>query len=327
MAFDNKTVLVTGGLGSFGQKFVETILKEHNPKSVRIFDNRELAQVEAERKLKDPRLRFFIGDVRDKDRLKRAMNGVDIVVHAAALKHVPVCEYNPIEAVKTNIGGAINVVDAAIDCGVEKVIDISTDKTVQPINLYGATKLVAEKLFIQGNNYSGGHKTMFSCVRYGNLTASSGSVIPLFLEQKNKGELTVTDERMTRFWITLEQGVNFVIDYIEKMKGGEVFIPKIPSTKIIDLARVIAPEAKIKIIGMRSGEKYHEILLSKEEAKHTREFDKYFIIEPEFGFWRGKEITEGKSLPEDFEYSSDNNTEWLSDNDLKKMIYESKINN
>lgn len=325
MSLENKTILITGGAGSFGQRFVEIVLKNHNPKSVRVYDNRELAEVEMERKFKDGRVRFFLGDVRDKSRLDRAMNGVDIVVHAAALKHVPLCEYNPIEAIKTNIEGAINVVDAAINNSVKKAIAISTDKAVQSINLYGATKLVAEKLFVQANNYAGNRKTIFSCTRYGNVIASSGSVIPLFLSQKNKNEITITDERMTRFWITLDQGVNFVIDGIGKMKGGEIFIPKIPSTRIIDLAEVIAPKAKIKVIGIRSGEKINEILMTCEEARHAKEFDKYFIIEPEFPFWNKKNNTTGKSLPEGFNYSSDTNKEWFCKEDLKKIIHEQNI--
>jgi len=318
--FDNKTILVTGGVGSFGQKFIEIILKEYNPKSVRVYDNRELAEVEMEREFKDKHLRFFIGDVRDKNRLYRAMNGVDIVVHAAALKHIPVCEYNPIEAVKTNIEGAINVVDAAIDNSVEKVMAISTDKAVYPVNLYGATKMVAEKLFIQSNSYTGGRKTIFSCCRYGNVIASSGSVIPLFKKQKSNGEITITDERMTRFWITLEQGIRFVIGCIEKMKGGEIFIPKIPSMKIIDLADTVAFGMKKKIIGIRPGEKLHEALLAREEAKHTKEFDKYFVIEPEYPFWRQDNFKEGKPLPEGFQYTSDTNNWWLTKEDLKNML-------
>src|SRR4030042_2085543 len=241
MDFNNKAILITGGCGSFGQKFTEIILKEHNPQSIRIYDKRELAEVKMERKFNDPRLRFFIGDVRDKNRLNRAMNGVEIVVHAAALNHVPLCEFNPIEAVRTNIEGAINIIDAAIDNSVEKVMVISTDKAVYPVNLYGSTKMVAEKLFIQGNSYRGEGKTIFSCARYGNVIGSSGSVIPLFKGQKEKGEITITDEKMTRFLITLEQGIHFVIKSIEFMKGGEIFIPKIPSMKIVDLAEVIAP--------------------------------------------------------------------------------------
>lgn len=317
--FEDKTILITGGLGFFGKGFVRIILKEYNPKSVRIFDNRELAQVEAERDLEDPRVRFFIGDVRDKDRLNRAMNGVDIVVHAAALKHVPICEYNPIEAIRTNIDGAINVIDAAIDNGVEKVIAISTDKAVQPVNLYGATKMVAEKLFIQGNSYSGERKTIFSCSRYGNVVGSSGSVIPLFREQSQKGEITITDEKMSRFWITLDEGVRFVINCIEEMKGGEVFVPKIPSMKITDVADAIAPGAKRKIVGIRPGEKISEVLLTEEEARHTKEFDEYFIIEPEFAFWNSENHKDGRPVPAGFSYSSGKNTKWLTKDQIKEI--------
>ena len=317
---EDKTILLTGGTGSFGQKFVEIVLKEYNPKAVRIYDNRELAEVEMKRRFNDPRLRFFIGDVRDKDRLYRATEGVDILVHAAALKHISICEYNPIEAVRTNIEGAINAIDASINSSVEKVIAISTDKAVHPVNLYGATKMVAEKLFIQGNSYTGGRRTKFSCARYGNVIASSGSVIPLFLEQKKKGEITITDERMTRFWITLEQGIRFVINCIELMKGGEIFIPKMPSMRIIDLAQIIAPEAKIKKIGIKPGEKINEVLLIPEEARHSKEFDTYFIIEPEFPFWDETNFKDGNRLLEGFRYSSDNNKVWLSRKEMKAML-------
>lgn len=327
MNFDNKTILITGGAGSFGQKFIEIVLKEHNPKSIRIYDNRELAEVEIERKINDRRLRFLIGDVRDVDRLNRAMHGVDIVVHAAALKHVPICEYNPIEAVKTNIDGAINVIDAAINNSVEKVIAISTDKAVQPVNLYGATKMVAEKIFTQGNSYSGAGKTIFSCSRYGNVAGSSGSVVPLFIEQKEKGEITITDERMTRFWITLDQGVRFVIKCIEIMKGGEIFVPKIPSMKITDLAEAIAPGAKKKIIGIRPGEKIHEILLTKEEAVHTRETDDCFIIEPEFSFWDSGNFKEYKFLPNIFEYASNTNDKWITKGRMEEILKRLEIEN
>ncbi len=317
---DEKTILITGGTGSFGQKFTEILLREHNPKSVRIYDNRELAEVQMEKDFNDNRLRFLIGDVRDRNRLYRAMNGIDIVVHAAALKHVPISEYNPIEAVKTNIDGAANVIDAAIDNSVEKAIAISTDKAVHPVNLYGATKMVAEKLFIQGNTYTGGKKIKFSCVRYGNVVGSSGSVIPLFKEQKKNGEIIITDEEMTRFWITLEQGVHFVINCLELMKGGEVFIPKIPSMKITDLVEVIAPEAKRRIIGVRPGEKLHEILLTEEEAKHTKNFDNYFVIEPEYPFWKKENFKDGKPLQEGFRYTSNNNQEWITKEQLRKIV-------
>ena len=327
MSLNDKTILITGGTGSFGQKFTEIILKKHNPKSVRIYDNRELAEVEMERKFNDSRLRFFIGDVRDRNRLDRAMNGVNIVVHAAALKHVPICEYNPIEAVKTNIDGAINVIDAAIDNLVEKVMAISTDKAVHPVNLYGATKMVAEKLFVQANVYTGGRKTIFSCVRYGNVMASSGSVIPLFIEQSKKGILSLTDKRMTRFWITLEQGVRFVINCVEQMEGGEIFIPKIPSMKIIDLTKVIAPKAKIKVIGVRPGEKLHEELLTTEEAPHSKEFNRYFVIEPEFPFWEKDNFKNGNLLPKGFKYISDTNKEWITKEQMKKILKDLELEN
>lgn len=316
---DNKIILITGGAGSFGQKFIEIVLKEHNPKSIRVYDNRELALVEMQRCLEDSRLRFFLGDVRDKNRLKMAMDSVDIVVHAAALKHVPICEYNPIEAIKTNIDGAKNVIDAAIESRVKKVINISTDKAVQPVNLYGATKMVAEKLFVQGNSYSGDKATIFSCSRYGNVAGSSGSVMPLFKEQKEKGEITITDERMTRFWITLEQGVKFVIASIAKMKGGEIFVPKIPSMKITDLAETLAPDCKRKAIGIRPGEKLHEVLLTEEECRHAKEFENYYIIEPEFAFWNKENHKDGKAVQADFYYSSDRNPDRLDKNKIKEI--------
>ena len=319
--FEGKTVLITGGTGSFGQKFTEVLLKEHNPQSVRIYTRGELKQVEMARKFNNDKLRFFIGDVRDRNRLYRAMNGVDIVIHAAALKHVPVCEYNPIEAVRTNTDGAVNVIDAAIDNGVEKVVALSTDKAVQPVNLYGASKLVAEKLFIQANSYSGTKKTKFGVVRYGNVIGSSGSVIPLFVKQKDSGELTITDDRMTRFWITLEEGAKLVIRAAEKMERGEIFIPKIPSTKITDLAEVIAPDAKIKNIGIRAGEKLHEVLITGEEARHALEFDNHYIIKPEFSFWTANENhKDGKATPQGFSYSSDNNSWWLTKDEIKKLL-------
>ena len=323
MTLQNKVILLTGGTGSFGQKFTEIVLREHNPKAIRVFSRGELLQQQmCQRFNDDDRLRFFIGDVRDRRRVYRAMNGVDIVVHAAALKQVPTCEYNPIEAVRTNIDGAVNIIDAAIDNGVEKVIAISSDKAVHPVNLYGATKLVAEKLFIQGNAYTGGRGTRFSCTRYGNVIGSRGSVIPLFLEQKENGVVSITDERMTRFWITLEQGACFVIDCIDRMQGGEVFIPKFPSMKITDLAEVIAPEAEKRIIGIRPGEKINEILLTEEEAIHARDFGDYFVIEPEHPFWSGDNLKGGKPLRDGFSYTSDNNSQWLATEELHSMVEE-----
>lgn len=317
---ENKTILITGGVGSFGSKFVEIALKKYNPKVIRIFDISEEKEVAMERKFKDERLRFFIGDIRDFDRLKMAMRGVDIVVHAAALKHITVCEYNPIEAIKTNIDGAINIVKAALSEGVEKTIALSTDKAAYPVNLYGASKMVMEKVFIQGNTYSAKQNIRFACTRYGNVVGSSGSVVPLFQEQAKTGKITITDEAMTRFWITLEQGVEFVVKSIERMEGGEIFIPKIPSMKIMELADVIAPNAQKEIIGIRSGEKLHETLISKEESAHTKEHSDYYVIEPDFPFWPYSEDRGGKKLLENFVYSSDTNTQWLKGEDLKKII-------
>lgn len=319
----DKVILLTGGTGSFGNKFTEIVLKEHKPKAIRIFSRGEKKQYDMSLKFDDDRIRFFIGDVRDKERLHRAMSDVDIVVHAAALKQVPACEYNPIEAIRTNIDGATNIIDAAIDNGVDKVMAISTDKAVHPVNLYGATKMTAEKLFIQGNSYSGKSDTRFSCVRYGNVIGSRGSVIPLFLEQKKKGTLTITDIDMTRFFIKLEQGVDLVVNGIDNMKGGEIFIPRIPSMKIIDMAKAIAPDAKIKIIGIRPGEKIHEILVTEDEARHSKEFDNFLVIEPEHPFWtEDKHIKGGKELPIGFRYTSGENTDWVTNKQLIGFIKE-----
>jgi UDP-N-acetylglucosamine 4,6-dehydratase len=262
-------------------------------------------------------VRYFIGDVRDRERLERALHGVDIVVHAAALKQVPACEYNPIEAIKTNIVGATNVIEAAIDQGVKNVLALSTDKAVNPVNLYGATKLCAEKLFVQGNAYSGVAGTLFSCVRYGNVVGSRGSVIPLFKKQRETGKVTVTDRRMTRFWITLDQGVRFVINCIERMQGGEVFVPKIPSMNIMDLAHAIAPGCPVDDIGIRPGEKLHEVLLSEDEARDSIELDDMFIVEPSHPWWNGEAGSNGKRLTDGYRYASDSNTQWLSVDELK----------
>lgn len=318
MDWKEKTVLVTGGTGSFGRKFTEILLKDYGVKSLRIYSRDELKQLQMSQTLEDERLRFFIGDVRDKERLSRAMNGVDIVVHAAALKQVPAAEYNPIEAVKTNINGAANVIDAAIDNHVPKVIALSTDKAARPVNLYGATKLVAEKLFVQANSYAAG-RTQFSCVRYGNVVGSRGSVIPLFLAQRENGTVTITDQRMTRFWITLDQGVRLVIHAVEKMIGGEVFIPKIPSMRLMDIVETVAPRAHVKVIGIRPGEKLHEELITEEEAPRTKEFDSYYIIEPEHSFW-GPSHHDGKSMDPNFTYQSHTNTQWLTPQELQACI-------
>jgi UDP-N-acetylglucosamine 4,6-dehydratase len=320
--FKDKVILLTGGTGSFGNKFTEIVLKEYAPKAIRIFSRDEKKQLDMAMKFKDDRLRFFIGDVRDRERLHRAMTGVDIVIHAAALKQVPACEYNPIEAIKTNIDGAVNIIDVAIDSGIDRVMAISTDKAVHPVNLYGATKMTAEKLFIQGNTYSGASGTKFSCVRYGNVIGSRGSVIPLFLEQKKTGTLTITNEKMTRFWITLDQGAYFVINCVERMKGGEIFIPKIPSMKMVELANAIAPKAPKKIIGIRPGEKIHEILLTEDEARHSREFNDCFVIEPEHPFWNASNIKGGKTLKDGFRYTSELNDTWLTKEQIRKITKE-----
>jgi len=317
-----KTILVTGGTGSFGMKFAEIVLNEQDPRAIRIFSRGEVKQQEMRQRLNnDNRLRFFTGDVRDRDRLYRAMTNVDVVIHAAALKQVPACEYNPIEAIKTNINGSINVVDAAIDTKVEKVLALSTDKAVYPVNLYGATKLVMEKLFIQANAYSNEGGPKFSCVRYGNIIGSQGSLTPLLKAQAKKGEVTITDERMTRFWITQKQAVYFIIACLERMRGREIFIPKIPSMRIVDLVEMIAPKAKRKIIGIRPGEKLGETLLTEEEASYSREFLEYFIVEPRFPLGEKPE-SRGDPVPTNFRYTSKNNSSWLTKEDLRKMLNE-----
>ena len=314
MDWSDKNILVTGGTGSFGKKFVEMMLKDYQPNRLIVYSRDELKQHEMRMAGFDhPNLRYFIGDVRDLPRLQRAFNGVDIVVHAAALKQVPACEYNPMEAIKTNILGSSNVVDAALDAGVKKVLALSTDKAVNPVNLYGATKLAAEKLMVQSNAYAGGMKTRFSCVRYGNVVGSRGSVVPLFIKQRSTGEVTLTDERMTRFWISLDQGVRFVIRCIEQMQGGEVFVPKIPSMRMVDLAQAIAPEAEIRIIGIRPGEKLHEVLISEDEARTTVELEDMYVVQPAAALWFGHNWSEiGSSLPDGYHYASDNNSAWLS---------------
>ena len=322
MNWKDRVVLITGGTGSFGRKFVEIMLREFHPAKLVIFSRDELKQHEMRNSGFDhPSLRYFIGDVRDLMRLKRAMHGVNIVVHAAALKQVPACEYNPIEAIMTNIMGGRNVVEAALDSGVEKVMALSTDKAVNPINLYGATKLAAEKLFIQSNAYAGGTGTRFSCVRYGNVVGSRGSVVPLFLKQRSEGLITITDKRMTRFWLSLEQGVRFTIRCIAQMQGGEVFVPKIPSTTIVALAQVIAPDCRIEYIGIRPGEKLHEVLVSEDEARHTLELEDMFVIEPQASLWFGHAWHEkGTALPEDYRYASDTNDESLDQDAIKNLV-------
>ena len=321
----NKVILITGGTGSFGKKFTEIVLQDYHPKKLIVFSRDELKQHEMRQVYPDTGnspMRYFIGDVRDRERLYRAFSGVDIVVHAAALKQVPACEYNPFEAVQTNILGAKNVIDAAIDQRVKKVTAISTDKAVNPINLYGATKLCAEKLFVQGNSYSGEGGTRFSCVRYGNVVGSRGSVIPMFKKQRKNGKITVTDERMTRFWLTLEQGVRFVIRCIEVMRGGEVFVPKIASMRIMDLAEAVAPGCETELVGIRPGEKLHEVLISRDESRGTLELEDMFIIQPVHSWWKPANWSEGKPLADGFKYASNKNDRWLTIEELRQMIGE-----
>jgi len=315
----NKIVLVTGGTGSFGKKFIRKVL-ETEVKKVIVFSRDELKQYEMAQEFKDERLRFFIGDVRDKDRLYRAFDGVDIVIHAAAMKHVEACEYNPFEAVKTNINGAQNIIEAAIDRGVEKVIALSTDKACSPINLYGATKLASDKLFVAANSYVGDKKTRFSVVRYGNVVGSRGSVVPFFQKIKETGVIPITDQRMTRFWITLDQGVQFVLDGLERMSGGEIFVPKIPSMKVIDLAKAIAPECKTEVVGIRAGEKLHEAMITEDDARRTVKFKDYYVIQPEFSWWKSNGDNEGNVLHDGFKYTSDLNEDWLTVEQLKELV-------
>lgn len=327
-SLDGKCILVTGGTGSFGRRFVAAVLRRYRPRKVIVFSRDELKQHELRQEYPEGGdaagpLRFFIGDVRDRGRLRRAFHGVDVVVHAAALKQVPACEYNPFEAILTNVNGAKNVIDAALDQGVQRVLALSTDKAVNPVNLYGATKLCAEKLFVQGNAYSGGGGTLFACVRYGNVVGSRGSVIPLFREQAKGGRITVTDARMTRFWITLDQGVAFVLSCIEQMRGGEVFVPKIPSMNIMDLAHAIAPGSEIDTIGIRPGEKLHEVLISEDEARNTYDLgDRFVVSQPYHPAWADDRWAEGAKLPEGFRYSSDSNGQWLGVDDLRRLSAE-----
>lgn len=321
-----KAILVTGGTGSFGNHFVEYVLKHYAPKKVIIYSRDEYKQFVMAEKYKEHKdiLRFFIGDVRDKDRLKRALNGVDYVIHAAAMKQVPTCEYNPIEAVRTNINGAMNVVDAVLDSdSVKRVVALSTDKAVNPINLYGGTKLVSDKLFIAANSYVGNRDLNFSVVRYGNVAGSRGSVIPFFKNIVENGgtELPITDYRMTRFWISLEQGVQLVIKALGEAKGGETFISKIPSFKITDLAQAILPGCEVPEVGIREGEKLHEVMITSEDSATTYEYDKYYIIYPHYSWWDQKRIIEGgRKVQNGFEYSSGTNTEWLSVDMLKDLL-------
>jgi len=321
--FEGKTILVTGGTGSFGNTFVPMTLEKYNPRKIIIFSRDEMKQWDMAKKYQgDDRVRFFIGDVRDRERLYRALDGVDYVVHAAATKIVPTAEYNPFECVKTNVDGAMNLIDACIDKGVKGVVALSTDKASSPINLYGATKLASDKLFVAGNSYSGEHGTRFSVVRYGNVMGSRGSVIPFFMSIQNKGELPITDERMTRFMISLEQGVELVWHAFSDMEGGEIYVKKIPSMKVTNLANVVVPGAKQKVIGIRPGEKLHEQMISAEDAYYTYEYPEHFKILPTINGWSDcpKRIKDGVKVPEGFVYASDNNPEWMSDLELQTWI-------
>lgn len=320
---EGRRVLITGGTGSLGRMLTRAILEQTRETTVVIFSRDEFKQFEMEQQIRLPaaRLRFFLGDVRSEDRLRRALAGVDYVIHAAALKQVPAAEYNPFEFVQTNVVGAENVINAAIDAGVKNVVALSTDKAANPINLYGATKLCSDKLFVAGNNYSGRHPTRFSVVRYGNVVGSRGSVVPFFLRQRASGELPITDERMTRFWITLEQGAALVLNALRDMRGGEIWVPRIPSMRITDLARVIAPEARCRHVGIRPGEKLHEVMIPADDARQTVAFASHFIIKPAASAWSEEpRAIPGVPLPEGLYYGSDNNEQWLSDDELARMI-------
>ena len=322
---DGKVILITGGTGSFGKKFAKAILEKFNPKKIIIYSRDEYKQYWMQQEFEEhlPKLRFFLGDVRDRERLYRAFDGVDVVIHAAALKQVPLLEYNPIEAVKTNIYGAENIINAAIDMGVEKVVALSTDKAVNPVNLYGATKLVADKLFVAANAYAGGKKTRFSVVRYGNVAGSRGSVIPYFfrLVKEGKRELPITDFRMTRFWITLDEGVDLVLKALKESRGGETYVAKIPSFRVVDLAKAICPSCKLVEVGIRPGEKLHEVMITEEDSRTTYDYGDYYVIYPSID-WKGKERIGkfGKKVPEGFRYSSDSNNWWLSVENLKERL-------
>ncbi len=318
----DKVVVVTGGTGTFGRRFCNHLLTHHKPTAVRVFSRDEGKHYDMMQRYKDDRLRHFIGDVRDIERLRRALDGADIVIHAAAQKQVPLCEYNPFEATKTNIQGTQNVITAAIDTGVKRVIGISTDKAVNPVNLYGATKLCSEKLLIHGNAYSGEDGCKFSVVRYGNVIGSRGSVVPLFLKQKSTGKLTITDERTTRFWITLEQAVALVVSAVERMYGGEIFIPKIPSMSVSALAKAIAPECQLEVIGIRPGEKLDETLITAADARHTIEYDDKFVIYPPHAWQPRPDMADGIPVSPDFVYASDTNSEWLSEKTLRDCVVE-----
>jgi UDP-N-acetylglucosamine 4,6-dehydratase len=321
---NGKTILITGGTGSFGKKCTEIILKKYKPEKLIIFSRDELKQFEMSQVFSEkeyPCIRYFLGDVRDKDRLYRVFDGVDYVIHAAALKQIPAAERNPFEVINTNVVGAENIINAAIDREVKKVIALSTDKAANPINLYGATKLCSDKLFISGNSYSGWHGSRFSVVRYGNVIGSRGSVIPFFKKMKETGTIPITDPRMTRFWITLEQGVEFVIKCLDMCVGGELLVPKIPSMNIMDLAKAMAPDCEYETIGIRPGEKLHEVMITEDDSRHTLEFDEYYVVEPEFDWWSSERHMNngGKAVKEGFRYASNLNDKWLTIEELRSL--------
>ena len=320
---NDKSILITGGTGSFGQKFVRSVLERYSPKRVIVYSRDELKQYEMKehKDFQNSALRFFLGDVRDRERLYLAMRDVDFVIHAAALKQVPAAEYNPHEFIKTNVDGATNIVEAALRAGVQKVVALSTDKAVNPVNLYGATKLCSDKVFIAANSYAGDVGTTYSVVRYGNVVGSRGSVVPLFEKQRGEGSLTITNPEMTRFLITLQKGVDFVLESLENMVGGELFVPKIPACSVSDIANIIAPESKWNVIGMRPGEKMHEILIPEDEARNVLEFDNHFVIQPIQAFWGNRiGILGGVSCPENFRFASNVNCETLSEDQLKELL-------
>ena len=321
---NGRSILVTGGTGSFGQGLVEHVLRRYAPKRLVVLSRDEMKQLDMRQRFSDSNgspVRYFIGDVRDRERLYRAFDGIDIVIHAAALKQVPAAEYNPLEFVKTNVLGTANVVDAAIDCEVKWVLALSTDKAVSPINLYGATKLCADKLLVAANAYSGRHKTRFGIVRYGNVAGSRGSVIPRFMEQRREGTITITDLRMTRFWITVEQGVDFVLRSLARMRGGEIFIPKMPSVRVADVAEAIAPGCRQEITGIRPGEKLHEALITQDDARNALEFSDYYVIQPTLAYWTADSRLEGgQACPESFTYRSDENSRWLGLDELGAFV-------
>jgi UDP-N-acetylglucosamine 4,6-dehydratase len=321
MTLSNKSILITGGTGSFGNAFVRTVLDAHNPRKVVVFSRDELKQYEMSQRIgDDDRIRFFLGDVRDVERLKRACEDVDVIVHAAALKQVPAAEYNPFECIKTNILGAQNVIEAALANRVEKVIALSTDKAANPINLYGATKLCSDKLFVAGNSYRGNRPLRMSVVRYGNVVGSRGSVVPFFREKRHTGRLPITDPRMTRFWITLQQGVDFVIGSLERMQGGELFVPKIPTTDIMTLADVLAPGCEKVFVGIRPGEKLHEMMISMDDARRTCDLGSYYVVKPEFPWWTNENHIDGSNVPDGFSYCSDTNPHRLSHDEVRTLL-------